>query len=63
MRDDYKNKMASKIAAQIQDLEERNHARHCRRIVKRSVRSQVQQIGRLIGYGFWDILQRISKGR
>lgn len=29
----------------------------------RLVRLQVLQIGRLIGYGSWDILQRISNGR
>lgn len=62
MRDDYKNKMAGKIAARYQDLEERIMQDIVRRIVKTGEITSTAdwQINRL---RIWDILQRISNVR
>ena len=51
MKDDYKNKLASKIASRYQDLEERIMQDIVRRIMKAG-EIPVLQIGRLTGYGF-----------
>lgn len=65
MRDDYKNKMASKIAARYQDLEERIMQDIVRRIVKTGgITSTADwQINRLriLGYSSEDIEREIKK--
>ena len=65
MRDDYKNKMASKIAARYQDLEERIMQDIVRRIVKAGEITSTAdwQINRLriLGYSSEDIEREIKK--
>ncbi len=65
MRDDYKNKMASKIAARYQDLEERIMQDIVRRIVKTGEITSTAdwQINRLriLGYSSGDIEREIKK--
>lgn len=65
MRDDYKNKMASKIAARYQDLEERIMQDIVRRIVKTGEITSTAdwQINRLriLGYSSEDIEKEIKK--
>ena len=65
MRDDYKNKMASKIAARYQDLEERIMQDIVRRIVKTGEITSTAdwQINRLriLGYSSEDIEREIKK--
>ena len=62
MRDDYKNKLASKIASRYQDLEERIMQDIVRRIMKAGEITSTAdwQINRL---RILDILPRISKER
>ena len=65
MKDDYKNKLASKIAARYQDLEERIMQDIVRRIVKAGEITSTAdwQINRLriLGYSSEDIEQEIKK--
>ena len=65
MRDDYKNKLASKIASRYQDLEERIMQDIVRRIVKAGEITSTAdwQINRLriLGYSSEDIEQEIKK--
>lgn len=65
MRDDYKNKMASKIAARYQDLEERIMQDIVRRIVKTGEITSTAdwQINRLriLGHSSEDIEREIKK--
>ena len=65
MRDDYKNKMAGKIAARYQDLEERIMQDIVRRIVKTGEITSTAdwQINRLriLGYSSEDIEREIKK--
>lgn len=65
MRDDYKNKIASKIAARYQDLEERIMQDIVRRIVKTGEITSTAdwQINRLriLGYSSEDIEREIKK--
>ena len=65
MKDDYKNKLASKIAARYQDLEERIMKDIVRRIVKAGEITSTAdwQINRLriLGYSSEDIEREIKK--
>ena len=65
MKDDYKNKLASKIAARYQDLEERIMQDIVRRIVKAGEITSTAdwQINRLriLGYSSEDIEKEIKK--
>lgn len=65
MKDDYKNKLASKIASRYQDLEERIMQDIVRRIVKAGEITSTAdwQINRLriLGYSSEDIEQEIKK--